>query len=370
MSNAFLKTVRDGSIDEFKKFFQTTNLDKNIFRDKITKSFISLIEHIKQIVFKEDYSTIDLNLRNNYLIFISNFLCYHCNYLFENVDKFKCSNQETVKKFKKLFWAYAETIVNKTFELNNLPIPMQKFLLQDNFKNISCESYFDKSFFDKEAQSIIGEIIENDLHLQTNFSLLPIVEAIRTAVKYGHLNIIQFLEKIGVIICMSDTHTPRILELCAQYGHTHILQYFIEKGYVLDDKVFDLFYLGIVNGNINIVKYLVNQGHDSECSYDLLKYSFKFSYFSITSFLLECGYKIEYHNGRLFGGVFLKETEEQFIPYLTKRQQFAYRELDFSESVLKNLDDHISTRRAIKKHNFLKFILKPMSLHMQLTSIE
>jgi hypothetical protein len=182
------------------------------------------------------------------------------------------------------------------------------------------------------------------------------------------------------------------LAYSAQHGHIGVVKYLMDVGIYPNDKNRYAFHSAINGGNLEIVKYLYIKGFifDYHGGSTSLNNAIIQDYFSIVKFLIiEMGIlQYDHHTmnkirimmtwGNFYNRIevckFLLISFPKIIRYAFLKDELS-EERFFHRATCKKiyfpmLQPGIILERNLRKEKVLKFILKPMSQHMQLTSIE
>jgi hypothetical protein len=175
----------------------------------------------------------------------------------------------------------------------------------------------------------------------------------------------------------SDATDEDVLFWCIRRGmFPQISLMLIEKGCRLALVENSLLRMNVETGSIKIVEYLISLGCDPTFNNnemlwraafndnsDIIKYLIKVGCEPTISDLQEILERLSVTSG--------KGIVEYFLGVFTKRNQYNCFENDIiHKSHLELLHPKIIRSKLLLKEKMLKVILKPMSLHMQLTSIE
>jgi hypothetical protein len=190
-------------------------------------------------------------------------------------------------------------------------------------------------------------------------------------VAYGTLtNVKQYIAE-GV---NPRTNDDSALITASDRGRLDIVKYLIELGCDPKNQNGGALVWSASNGHQDLVEYLVGLGVDPRSQKDkALCYSAANKKFKTAKYLISLGcdpkaegyYAFEWCNDSIF---------DYLLAALHKRDRYNYLIENCVkhpwENYYKIFVGEILTKNSVCKNNLLKFILKPMSQHMQLTSIE
>jgi ankyrin repeat protein len=213
--------------------------------------------------------------------------------------------------------------------------------------------------------------------------------ALKWAAIYGHLDLVKYLvqnlkcAKYPYQNCMCIKHIEYAFRHAAKNGHTNIAQYFIENGvnrhcsddyalnWALKNKHWETILILIMennemvhdelalklcreNGYLNSAKFLINWGHNFNPNSYEKNYMFILTQYPFFDIVIQDWYNVCLH-------FILTLSKKNILSTVKKNGWYTF-------SLTKIFKDIFLTRRS-NKHNLLKFILKPTSLHMQLIYI-
>jgi hypothetical protein len=189
----------------------------------------------------------------------------------------------------------------------------------------------------------------------------------------GHLDTVKYLVSVGCLEINQEEIDATLIN-ASEKGHLEIVKFLVELGC---DPVINgrhSLSLAAINGHIETLKYLISIGCNPQNIYEhTLSNSAIKGYFEVTKYLVLMGCDPEYNAYRPLAvcvGVYDDvETHDYMLSTLPKKNQYRYlkilrpSERKFVAPVLKR----ILLRKMNLKYNFLKNILGPRSMHMQLS---
>jgi hypothetical protein len=230
------------------------------------------------------------------------------------------------------------------------------------------------------------------------------LQNLMNAAKAGDLEQIKILTTQNGNSKSAMFYQQDALEISAGRGHLPIVKYLVESSAKLGVKL-DLdtaLIYAVYRGRLNTVDYLVRFGCDPRKDNDEhLKRAARNGHVDVVEYLVGCGCDPRSNNdealdqavecGHHKTGIFLvnlgcRLTEHKEYHWLHFKSDLIEHNFWIQPKKIKHakyrskINNHVQIKKQIghtftlgyslRKHNFLKFILKPMSLHMQLTSIE
>jgi ankyrin repeat protein len=251
--------------------------------------------------------------------------------------------------------------------------------------NYACIKFFigNKWNFDQEVKDeLISYAIEYD-HLDliqlmkkhNYFDLKKIDQYFITACASGYVNILKYIIRLNGGIHTFSTET---LNRSFSLSRSNTIKFLLQIGANSTNALLE----AANRGNLNLVAFAIRYGADPRTHNDkALSSALRGGYYHVAKFLVSWGCNVlTNRNALIYPSSSSIQVSMYFFTSVSKRDQFTYREILessmlFSTAKLFHKTTKLITRRlSIKrnhfKNNLLKFILKPNSLHMQLSSIE
>jgi hypothetical protein len=281
------------------------------------------------------------------------------------MDGFLCSNTNTIKALECRLEKYESRLVD--FLLNGTQSP-----------------YF-------EVENFVGKIVVNDFQLQVHVRQLlqtNFAETLKCAIFSGNVLIVKYLQKQG--LDFKNCFFYAIHYSCL-FNNLNLLKYFIEEisplvhqiDYFIEPEDCAPLCVSIQKGNIEIVEYLMSVAYEqiqnnqsnifwrtdtNQMGADILAYSLLYGQVDVAKYLISLGFELQYDHGLFFGKYdFSTPISENFLPLLSKRQQYSYVSLEKMPTVKRNLQKSCFIKKSIRQHQIIKFLLKPKSLCIQTT---
>jgi hypothetical protein len=216
------------------------------------------------------------------------------------------------------------------------------------------------------------------------------VKYLEIAATRGHLNVVKYFVEIGCAR-VRDTHDEMgccfAFRSAAKCGHLDILKYFVkyfeenaeisvmksrwETESILNYNLNSAMWTAAFNNKLEIVKYLTSIGCDflSDSKYFMMTITYESQ--QILKYLLNLGYDPGQRKYKAFEMCSQTNMFEHMLLYLTKKSFYAYREISkWKRPITKIVSSRIKPLKNFHKHNVLKILLRPTSLHIQLCSSE
>jgi hypothetical protein len=191
--------------------------------------------------------------------------------------------------------------------------------------------------------------------------------------RQGHLDILKYLVERGHHM----KNNGEVLLKCAEYGFFDVIEYLCEIGYGFQDKGNSAIIKSAENGHIVIVEYLVDMGYDFRSqNNEAFKEAVYGGHHDVCEYLLHLGcYPSKDLLARkkfffLKYGLFFFLTNKDKCACLEFSTQDSFTATAFHFSEIESFCTKMICGKKLYKNNFLKFILKPTSLHTQLMLIE
>jgi hypothetical protein len=199
----------------------------------------------------------------------------------------------------------------------------------------------------------------------------------------------------------SARHIVEGFEVCAMRGHLHIMKYLFD---LIPEQNFRIsLENSIQHGQLEVLKFLIEKGADLETCRD---FAFHFcitnNYYEMVEYLAGLGFDINQRDIHIFGAVWdlptaraliglgckfeknnfvaydcgsgwcgvLEELHTYLLSILPNKDQFDILQEKKCLSIQSTVQKRLVVKKNLQKNSALKFILKPSSLHMQLSSIE
>jgi ankyrin repeat protein len=194
--------------------------------------------------------------------------------------------------------------------------------------------------------------------------------------------------KIGLVQkYIAEGHNPRVnddepLLLATQTGDWQMVKYFISLGCDPCSRDHNCLVYSAYYGYLSMLRYIVNLGCDVNVRNNLaLKWAVQRDQWHIVKFLVESGCDIRDRYNEFMHTTYNKGYSEClfFFKFVSRRDQYhfaneTYPLIFYHHRIMrgslyyvciKQIRSQITTSKNVRKHNNLKFILKPKSLKMQ-----
>jgi ankyrin repeat protein len=229
-----------------------------------------------------------------------------------------------------------------------------------------------------------GAVVDGNLdllisHVKTsNFDLRTDNDLIfKVAAEFGRMDIIKYVIEMG---CDPERLNTYPLEISIFYNNFDIVDYLVELSYCS----FNALLKAIIKGKLNIVKRLIENGCDYRYNNDIaLEYAVSNARNEIIMYLLTLGCDPRTKNNNLFNfchyynrssGIIGASAQDNIyfhaMAYIPKKDQYKlFENFDkkiFAKSAFKKFKNTFTFSKNFSKNNFLKFVLKPRSMHIQL----
>jgi hypothetical protein len=215
------------------------------------------------------------------------------------------------------------------------------------------------------------------------------VGCLEIAAEKGHLNIVKYFVNIGYAY-VNDPYGSNgcsfAFRSAAKYGHLDVVKYFVEyfenneistmkshlgPGSVFDYNLSEAMFTTVFNNVLSVVKYLVSIGCDFLTDRKHFKLAIQHGSHKVATYLLSLGYDPSQNNYKAFRICNYTGMFEHMLLFLTKKTFYANSEIGkYGGYAMKIISSRIKPMKIFFKHNMLKILLKPTSLHTQLMLIE
>jgi hypothetical protein len=218
--------------------------------------------------------------------------------------------------------------------------------------------------------------------LNTNsFKLSVLKEALKIAAMHGHLDLVKYFVHLKHNY---GTASKEALTASITHGHIDIVKYFVSLG--LDPRKHkDSFRLCVIMDHTSMIKYLASLGCDFTKQklhkpYDLFdKTATMLKFYSIK--MIRCldalGWDYKHEIPKALsnctdGYCFNSKIHQYILTSITRKDQHATLKANKCKIAITIIQQRLNCRNnlLLQKKSVLKFILRPNSMHMQLSSIE
>jgi ankyrin repeat protein len=227
-------------------------------------------------------------------------------------------------------------------------------------------------------------------------------KALITSAKFGYVEIVECLIKLG---CNPRNQNDQALRSAANHGHLPMVKYLVKLGCDLQSENNQALITSITNGHLAVTKFILKKiNFDPNCKFGeyifhkaingcyvktiehliclgcnyengvALNISVYNGNFRIAKYLISLGCDVKKEFDKITFGTVRRNPQIYALLLSNLENRYKYRTLHQTKTdthVYNNVAGNLNlqTKQHLKKNSFLKFALRPCSLHIQLIFI-
>jgi hypothetical protein len=193
------------------------------------------------------------------------------------------------------------------------------------------------------------------------------IACFKEGIRTGKINEIKYW--FDKAICKND-NDEYYLFYAVIFGHLDAVKCLVDLGWNPRCSTDGLLESAVIFGHFDIIQYLISVGCDPKIRHDQVIYAAgNWKHLKIAKYLISLDCYLSEENYRLLDLLDGEIHECLLVDGLTKKNQMKYLQSTQKKKILPLQHRKFILNKVFKKNTFLKFILRPRSMAMQLNFI-